>query len=74
MFGLAMYEFIHTKKLWFGKKTDEAATQTLSGIRPELNITGPFADIINQCWHQELEKRPTFTELSKLLFNAYELK
>ena len=67
MFGIAVWEIIHGKKFIDGMTQEEQLERTVNGWRPEILVKGTYAEIIERCWAQDPNERPTFVELADLL-------
>ncbi|KAG0563202.1 hypothetical protein M758_8G010700 [Ceratodon purpureus] len=67
-FGMTCYEIL-TGKTPFGDHPWSDYNLVLSGGRPELPCHVPefLKNLIHQCWHQDLDARPSFAEIVALL-------
>jgi hypothetical protein len=69
-FGVLIYEVITQQDPWEGKSHNEVATLVLSGRRmtvPDCNPT--LQKLMTDCWHQDPDQRPDFTEILQTLTN-----
>ena len=71
-YGVILYE-IFTQKEFFGEFTFMSAMEDalIAGKRPEIPNTlhDDFVNIIERCWNQEPEKRPSFEEILSIWKN-----
>jgi serine/threonine-protein kinase CTR1 len=75
MFGMLMWELAEATLPWPELETGPAATKTTKGERPKLvighrpncTINPQFSALLDECWHQDPTKRPTFTEIVQRL-------
>ena len=72
MFGVMLFCVSH-KREFFGKMgTGKVTGLILRGERPIIHqrlISQSFATMIEKCWHQEMDERPSFQELAEMFQN-----
>ncbi|KAK8843302.1 hypothetical protein M9Y10_025157 [Tritrichomonas musculus] len=64
-FALVVYYIITFEPPYKGFKYIDIIKRVPEGIRPEFNssTTGCYRDLIEKCWSNDYEKRPTFDEI-----------
>lgn len=70
-FSLIVYEIITNLKPFENRNIFQIMMNVSKGDRPELNSTIPksYKDLIENCWSQNPEKRPTFDQILDKLEN-----
>jgi serine/threonine protein kinase len=71
-FGILLNEMYERRQPFAGKDMDEIKSAVLQGQRPSISPTTPkgLKALIEQCWHQEAQKRPAFDAVSQMLTTA----
>lgn len=66
-----MYEIVTGNKLWNEKNIFSIMISVHNGKHPEFKFPIPisYRNLIEMCWSQNFEKRPTFTEITQYLKN-----
>jgi hypothetical protein len=73
-FGNLIWEFMHGCLLWKSKRVDEVCLRILKKERPRFKVPcqKELVDVISRCWDHNMETRPDFAEVSRMLNHAYE--
>ena len=70
-FGILLYEFAYMKNAFSGLKPLQISYKVQNGERPSFPFsifrTNVYRSLIERCWSQKPEKRPTFKEIIKEL-------
>eukprot|EP00803_Ostreobium_quekettii_P002934 evm.model.scf_1042.1 EVM.evm.TU.scf_1042.1 scf_1042:20644-24714(-) len=68
-FGVLLWELLVGSNPYPSKTQNEILVLVTSGRRPAVpaRIPDQYADLIQSCWHQSRQARPTFTEISATL-------
>ena len=68
-FSIILYEILTNEKPFFGFNEFQLAKKILSGYRPSFNenVSDPFKTLIESCWSEKPQKRPSFDEIVKNL-------
>jgi hypothetical protein len=64
-FGIVLWELLTRREPFDDVHPVRAALQVMDGIRPELpaDLNPELRSLIQDCWHQEPDQRPTFHEI-----------
>lgn len=64
-FGILLYEIVNLKNAFYGMKPPDIYYDVSKNKRPSLlfSKSGVFKSLIQRCWAQDPNKRPTFKEL-----------
>lgn len=70
-FGMISYKILSNKDPFENLTTEEVIEKVQKGERPEFNfqISEPYRLLIEKCWSQNPDDRPTFSEIVELLKN-----
>lgn len=73
-FGNLMYEIVNGRKTFVECSVEQVQVKVRMGERPKFTKGADLRlqEIIEKCWVHDWRKRPTFSEISKYLFNLYE--
>jgi serine/threonine protein kinase len=70
-FGMLCYEILVGRVPFYEmEKVDEVRTKVLAGERPTLpewTLSRGLKDLVESCWQEDAYKRPSFTEIIKIL-------
>jgi len=69
-FGIILWEMVTKQLPYYGIQPMQVAMAVLSKqMRPPLppNCPAPLAQLIQSCWHQDPNKRPSFPEIMKMI-------
>lgn len=68
-FALILYEIVTLEKPFFGFNEVQLTKSVISGYRPPFksDVSDPFKDLIEACWSEKPQKRPTFDDIVKNL-------
>ncbi|CAI2162829.1 9120_t:CDS:2 [Funneliformis geosporum] len=69
-FGIVMWELSAGVRLWCNRPHDfKLASEICNGIRPDIIDGTPYdyVKLMTQCWHSDISKRPTASEIYDLL-------
>ena len=68
-FGLIAYQIMEEKPYTFEKPTFRTVSNMYKGLRPEFSekVPDPYRELIQKCWSQKAEERPTFAQIVKKL-------
>lgn len=73
-FGILLYEMITLEKPYKKIPYYQILFSVINNKRPEFNVYVPncYKKLIEKCWHNDAEKRPTFNEIVDILENDNE--
>jgi len=73
-FGVILWELLNQKKAWQGMKLEEIKDQVINGKRMKIeknlgndSFLKMLVGMMESCWDQSWQKRPSFEEISKKL-------
>ena len=70
-FGMVCYEILVGRVPFYEmENVDEVRTKVLAGERPTLpewTVEKGFKDLVEKCWQEDAHKRPSFTEIIRML-------
>jgi Leu/Phe-tRNA-protein transferase len=62
---MLLYEMIHKRPIFDGMSTSQVVTLTTKGKRPDFTVhcSDDFKQLIEKCWAQNPEERPSFIKI-----------
>ncbi|CAK0735475.1 hypothetical protein CVIRNUC_000587 [Coccomyxa viridis] len=73
-FAMIMVELFTCKRLFEGLAQQQIMYQVFSGQKPPVNrkeMPGPYGQLIDDCWQEDPEERPTFAAILQRLRGMY---
>jgi len=71
-FAMILYEVLSEKRPFDGIFICKLMNDVLNGARPDIpsSILSPYTELIQKCWDQHPQNRPTFTQIVEELTNS----
>lgn len=68
-FGVLLNEMFTLQKPWSHDEPDIVKEAVLQGKRPDVTLSAPpgVKDLVESCWAQDANARPSFTEICRTL-------